>query len=164
MKVLVSTVPNNEHGDTDGFDFGILDLTPELAKLIIDRRRVLLEARETDQALSTMRFYSDGQIEYYKWPDEVDLETNLAFFDFLKELLDGASFVVLPDDAVIPEFLNDSVEDENGFSVGYQATSDVEYLDVASDYFYWVAYSTGSDVVIETALLDFNNGLLSRVL
>lgn len=81
--------------ETDYGTHAIIDITPELTKLITTRRDLFLQAREQDKGLAQMHFVDGGALFYDGVPAELNLPKGL------KRIMEHHGFVQLPDDAPV---------------------------------------------------------------
>ena len=134
MRILLRTHPTVE--DWDEARHAVVDLNPELAKIIARRHRALLDFRAADPAL-TETHYLDGAATFY---DDLEPEVTLddaslsAFWDY--------GWVELPADVTLDRLTPSRTTDA--------------FLVIGSNYFQWVCQPANGNVQVfgEVLYLD----------
>ena len=110
MKLLFNTHCNNEF--QEGCEWAFLDLTPELAALILQRREALKAAFSNDSHAVSLEYDDDAMVWLNELPDQLNAETlgfydgepfiamdaNTEDFDKLAESTDGGRMVCTSDE------------------------------------------------------------------
>lgn len=92
MKLVLGTYSSLDDYNAD-CDYARVDLTPALARRILRQMDLAVGLQSADVALHEM-YYWDGEVDFFATPTDPELER------WLPE--DCESFVVLPDEVVIP--------------------------------------------------------------
>lgn len=154
MKIVTRTYTSNEHWNGE-CDYALIDLTPELAKKIAMRRKLLLDIKERDPEISRIQFYDTSASFYERHYNES--RPYPPEFDEALELSDSDDYAEIPE-TVDMSFLEKDRNDKGELIHDVKATADT--LIIFEDTFGWISYMEGLDV--ESQFLSYN--ILSRVI
>lgn len=133
MKLLFNVHCSNEF--QEGCEYAFLDLTPELAALILRRREALKAVFSTDSSVTSMSFYDDSPVWVSALPNEWEAEP--------AGLGDGNPFIEVEDIMAVEDFEN------------LTEPTDCEHMVITSDEVYWTCYPKHLDNIVETRPLDY---------
>jgi hypothetical protein len=128
VKLIVNTYA---HDEIDGYDYAFLDITPELANVIIKRREALKQLFSHDSEACQIEYYDFGPVFSYSLPESIE------------SLMDnGEDFKET--DACAEDF-EDLAE-----------RTECDRMVITSSDVYWTCYAKHTDVRIETRPIPYD--------
>ena len=138
MKVITETWCSEEY--TDGYSYGLVDLTPALAKKVFDRWTAFMALREQFSDLLSISFVDYAADFFETLPEPVE------------DYLGGRNELEENEVAEVPADLEQHLEDGvNGFEV---KRSDGSSMNLTVSDVYWEVTAKHTDMTVQTRGID----------
>lgn len=137
MFLLLGTWSTSEH-DNEDYDFAIVEIKEDDAKMLATRLELLNVAKATDSGLLEMSYGADMEKCNFFSEDQVKVE---SLSDNDKDQLEDVGWVKLPEDFSFPDFEK-------------AHTPEAMFLNINKDRVYWEAFPGESSITISTESLD----------
>lgn len=142
MKIIGRTTCNNEH--FDGAELYLLDLTPTLARLCLQRIERLKDLQAEDRTAYEIYYWAS-----IGWPTFFDREARLAEDEELLDALERDAWQEAPDNLEIPENL--------------EVRTNCDQMIVREGGVIWMAYAKHAYSPIEFRTAEISTGKLTEI-